>query len=279
MLDVLLQFTQKAGKLMTKNSSTVKSHYKDDSVLSIVTQTDIMISDLFAKTIKKHFSNLNYMIIDEEKIGQYGNDIFKVIDNTDYQFVIDPIDGTIQYTYGHPLYGITIGVYKKGKPLFGIIYMPILEELLYSDSKTAYFVQNAFRRNEIKTMLKPQRSSQSPIAFSNLVTWDLTKDYSGNQILFFNYFSAVSQTAYTLLGKAKCCCIRSNLWDVAGVIPIAECLGMKIFEYTSGKAVDCISPEFFNPDMRMKKKCILCHKQDFEEIRSMISPRSDKFRL
>lgn len=272
MLDILLKFAQKAGKLMAENSSTVKSNYKDNSVLSIVTQTDVMVSDLFAKTIKKHFSNLNYMIIDEEKIGQYGDDIFKAINNTDYQFVIDPIDGTIQYAYAHPLYGITIGVYKKRKPLLGIIYMPVLGELIYSDGKKAYLVKNAFKRNAVQTEIKKQKTSQSPIAFGNLVNWKFTPNYSNSHILFFNYFSAVSQTAYTLLSRAKSCCIRSRLWDVAGVIPIAECVGMKIFEYDSEKPVDYISEEFFHPDMWMKKKCILCHKQDFKEIASWIKP-------
>ena len=171
---------------MAENSSTVKSHYKDDSVLSIVTQTDVMISDLFAQTIKKHFSHLNYMIIDEEKIGQYGDDIFKTINHTDYQFVIDPIDGTIQYAYGHPLYGITIGVYKKRKPLFGIIFMPILGELLYSDGKKAYFVQNPFKKNAVTTVIKKQKTSQSPIAFGNLANWKFNPNYSNSNIFYDN---------------------------------------------------------------------------------------------
>lgn len=273
MLDVLLEFTKKAGNLMNNKNSEIKCCYKDASVLSIVTQTDIMISDLFAKTLKKHFFHLNYMIIDEEKIGQYGDDIFKKIDSTDYQFVIDPIDGTIQYAYGHPLYGITIGVYKKGKPLFGIIYMPVLGELLYSDGNKAYFVQNAYKRNAVKTVIKPKKTSSASIAFARLANWTLSKNYSNSKILFFDYFSAVSQTAYTLLGKAKSCCIRSMIWDVAGVIPIAECVGMKIYEYDNGRAVDCISPEFFKPDMRMKKSCILCHKNDLDEICLMIRPK------
>ena len=75
MIDILLKFTQKAGrklKSMRKNVKTMGN--KDSSVSSLVTQADVYISDIFAKTVKKHFSHLSYMIIDEEKITNYGKD-------------------------------------------------------------------------------------------------------------------------------------------------------------------------------------------------------------
>ena len=80
MIDILLKFTQKAGrklKSMRKNVKTMGN--KDSSVSSLVTQADVYISDIFAKTVKKHFSHLSYMIIDEEKITNYGKDIFNKI--------------------------------------------------------------------------------------------------------------------------------------------------------------------------------------------------------
>ena len=101
MIDVLLDFAQKAGAEMKRRQKNLHlQKNKDKTVCSVVTEVDIFVSDLFAKTIEKHFSTLNYMIIDEEKIEQYGKDIFKKINESEYQFVIDPIDGTILYTNG-----------------------------------------------------------------------------------------------------------------------------------------------------------------------------------
>ena len=113
MIDTLLKFAREAGELMKAKKYDLHSQKnKSSSVESLVTEADIMVSDLFAKTISESFSALDYMIIDEEKISGYGEDIFSEIDKHEYQFVIDPIDGTTQYAGGHPFYGITVGDIK-----------------------------------------------------------------------------------------------------------------------------------------------------------------------
>lgn len=272
MIDVLLDFAQKAGAEMQKRQQNLQlQRNKDKTVCSVVTEADIFVSDLFAETIEKHFSALNYMIIDEEKIEQYGKDIFKKINESEYQFVIDPIDGTILYTNGLPLYGITIGVYKKGKPLIGLIYLPQTRELAYCDKK-AYYVTEAFTENQVITELKPQTHSQSPIIFGHAWKWRLKKGYNIEKALFLNFFSAVSQSIYTLVGKSKAYCMYMHLWDMAGVLPIAQYLGMKIFEYGTDRVYDCISAQYFDDEMMMKKHCILCYPQDYAEICDMVEP-------
>lgn len=275
MLDILLKFTRKAGLLMQSQSCDISSlGCKDASVASIVTKTDIAISDLFAQTVKKNFSKLNYMIIDEEKITQYGDNPFTAINSTEYQFAIDPIDGTIQYANRHPLYGISIGVYKKTKPLYGIIYLPFLRELLYSDGKKAYLVQNAFKRNAVKIELKPKEKSASPIILAGNRFWRLTENYSPSEALVFDYFSAVSHSLYPLTDRAKASCLNCKLWDIAGVMAIAKCLKMNIFAYSDGKICNMITEEFFDTNMQIKKPSLLCHKSDWAKVRSIIKPLS-----
>ena len=274
MIDILLKFTQKAGrklKSMRKNVKTMGN--KDSSVSSLVTQADVYISDIFAKTVKKHFSHLSYMIIDEEKITNYGKDIFNKIKSTEYQFVIDPIDGTIQYANNHPLYGITIGVYKNAKPLMGLIYLPEIEEMIYFDGKKAYYVQNCFKKNEIKTELLPQAKADTSIIFGHPWLWDLTSEFSTDKALFLDYFASVSQCFYSLLSKAKGYCMWLYLWDIAGTLPIAEYLGIKLYKYGSNKACNGISPDFFDSDMGLKDLCVMCHSKDYKEICSMVCPK------
>lgn len=274
MINVLLDFIKTAGFYLKQNQETIKPLLnKDSSVCSVVTQADLYVSDLFEKTLKNNFSDLNYIIIDEEKISKYGDDIFDKINQSEYQFVIDPVDGTIQYANGHCLYGITIGVYKNSKPLIGIIYMPKLNELLYFDGVKAYHVENAFTDKEIKTELLPQSESVAPIAFANQFVWNINNDISASKIVFFNYFSAVSQCFYTLLGKSQALCMKTRLWDISGAIPIANYLGIKIFEYGTKKVYDSISPEYFNKDMSVKNSCIMCYEKNYDEIANLVTPK------
>ncbi len=274
MIDILLEFTKSAGEYLKEQQKTIKPLLnKDSSVCSVVTQADLHVSDLFEKTLQENFSDLNYIIIDEEKISKYGDDIFEKINQSEYQFVIDPVDGTIQYANGHALYGITVGVYKNTKPLIGIIYMPKMNELLYFDGHQAYHVENPFTDSEIKTELLPQTQSYSPIAFANQFIWNINNDLSLSNTAFFNYFSAVSQCFYTLIGKSKALCMKTCLWDIAGTIPIANYLGLKIFEYGSKKICDSISPECFNTNMSIKNPCIMCYPNNYDEIAKLVTPK------
>lgn len=278
MMDVLLDFARQAGELMENRQQEMHSlGNKDASVASVVTETDVKISDLFEQTVQTHFNKLNYMIIDEEKITRYHGDIFDKIAQTDYQFVIDPIDGTVQYANQHPLYGVTIGVYRKGKPWLGLIYMPKLRELVYDDGDKAYHVADVFTDNAVKTELKPlsEKQALTPIIFGHSWYWHTTPQFSTGRALFLNYFSAVSQTFYPLVGTAKAYCMHLHLWDIAGTMALAQYLGLKIFEYDSDRIYDSLSPEYFTEDMHTQKPCVLCRPQDLAEIRELIEPNFD----
>ena len=274
MIDVLLEFAKKAGAEMKKGRKHLRAlGNKDQSVSSLVTTTDIAVSDLFARTIKKHFSHLKYMIIDEETISKYGDDVFKAVDDTEYQFAIDPVDGTVQYAYGHPLYGVSVGIYKNARPYMGLIYLPELNELIYCDAEKVYRVDNAFKRNEIRTEITAENRSYAPIVFMHPWLWNLTKDFSTKKALLFSYYSAVSSTFYTLTGQARACGLYCSLWDMAGAWPVAEKLGLFLREYANGKIYDGISPDLFKPNMMQQKHCLLCKPEDYEEVSSLIEPR------
>ncbi len=46
-------------------------------------------------------------------------------------WVIDPLDGTTNFTRGIPLWGISIGLLYKGTPVFGFVRMPMLRQSFY----------------------------------------------------------------------------------------------------------------------------------------------------
>ena len=277
MIDILLNFAKKAGNEIKKSQKNIeKICNKDSSLASVVTKTDIFISDLFTKTIEKNFSHLNYMIIDEEKISQYKNNIFEAVKNSEYQFVIDPIDGTIQFANQHPLYGISIGVYKNAQPYMGIIYLPEINQLIYCDGQKVYKLLNAFKKNQIKEELSAKKQADVPIIFAHNWAWEVTENFSFDKGLLFNYFSAVSQSYYALTGQAKAYCMHLRLWDIAGTLPIAYCLGLKVFEYGTENVYNEISDKYFTPDLHTKKHCVLCYPADYENICEIVKPRQYK---
>ena len=158
----------------------------------------------------------------------------------------------------------------------GILYMPELNELAYFDGNKAYRVQNVFKKNQYKEELIPNKRGNKNIIFAHNWAWNITENFSFEKGLIFNYFSAVSQSYYTVIGKAKSYCLHLRLWDIAGTIPIAYYLGMKIFEYGTSKVYDEISEEYFTADLHTKKHCVLCYPADYNDICEIVSPRDYK---
>jgi myo-inositol-1(or 4)-monophosphatase len=59
----------------------------------------------------------------------YGEEGFRGDDTSEFQWVIDPIDGTVNYFYGIPHFSISIALRRAGRIIVGVIYDPARDEL------------------------------------------------------------------------------------------------------------------------------------------------------
>ena len=85
----------------------------------VLTQTDLEIGQFIIAKIKEVYPDHN--IIDEEA-GVINN-------NSEYTWVIDPIDGTSNFASGVPLYGIMIGLLEEATPIAGGFALPTFDEI------------------------------------------------------------------------------------------------------------------------------------------------------
>lgn len=88
---------------------------------SLVTQYDKWADAELSDRIKKAFPD--HGILSEEAEH--------VFPGTPWCWVIDPIDGTTNFTRGVPLWGISLGLLYKGTPVFGHVYIPTLDQHFY----------------------------------------------------------------------------------------------------------------------------------------------------
>ncbi len=119
----ILEFAQtttlRVGKQLMQDFGQVQASQKADG--SLVTQADhwadLEIRDAIASTFS------GYGILSEE-----GNKIFP---NTEWCWVIDPLDGTTNFTRGIPIWSISLGLLYQGTPVFGYVYVPPLNEAFH----------------------------------------------------------------------------------------------------------------------------------------------------
>jgi myo-inositol-1(or 4)-monophosphatase len=104
----------KFGKIKTISSKT-----RND----ILTEADLKSEKIILGMIGQKFPGHNIL---SEEIGRKND--FK----SEYLWVIDPLDATVNYVSGIPLFSVSIGLIKSGKPILGVVFAPYLKELFYA---------------------------------------------------------------------------------------------------------------------------------------------------
>lgn len=121
MLNIAVRAARNAGKIILRASedlSRVEASQKgtNDLVTNIDKEAEVAIRDTILKSYPEH------AIIGEELGLQEGKD-------ADYQWVVDPLDGTTNFVKGIPHYAVSIALKVKGRVEQAVVYDPIRDEL------------------------------------------------------------------------------------------------------------------------------------------------------
>jgi len=71
-------------------------------------------------------------------IGEEGNDVNP---GSDWQWILDPIDGTTWFALGLPRFGTLVALLEEGEPVLGVIHLPITNEAVYASSGAGCWYQ------------------------------------------------------------------------------------------------------------------------------------------
>ena len=103
-----------------------KSRYEDASVkvehkgpIDLVTEVDIECEKLVTEAIAERFPS--HGILAEEGT--------ELENSSDYLWIVDPLDGTTNFAHGVPIFCVSIALVKQGKPVIGVAYDPLRDEL------------------------------------------------------------------------------------------------------------------------------------------------------
>ncbi len=268
MIEEIKRFIKEAGaySLEKRHREEHQYNYKQDgeAARSLVTEVDLEISRRFKQFVEQQFFDLNCIIIDEESVSAYEENVFDLVEGSDYQFVIDPIDGTINYAADIPLYGISIGVLKKGKPWRGFLYAPALGELVYTDGEKVYF-----EKGEEVRQLAEKEFSSSKVVLAHQWDIDIFDNHFAGRLIVEDYFSAVVNLMFFALGRVKGVFARAYIWDLSAAMAICRVLGAGFFDYETGGEMTAFSREFFENSCKSKKLHIVCFPEELERVKSV----------
>jgi myo-inositol-1(or 4)-monophosphatase len=94
-----------------------------EGINNLVTEADHASEKAIIQTIKENFPD--HFILSEEA-GE-------IIVDSQYKWIIDPIDGTVNYAHGIPICAVSIGVEFQGEMVMGAVYNPFLKEFYLAE--------------------------------------------------------------------------------------------------------------------------------------------------
>tara|TARA_Y100001958_G_C21027298_1_gene401607 strand:+ start:59 stop:799 length:741 start_codon:yes stop_codon:yes gene_type:complete len=207
-LNIMIKATEKASKILIRDFGEIeKLQVSKKGPNDFVTNSDLKTEKILIEELQK--ARPNYSIISEESGVQNNKDK----KNT---WIIDPIDGTVNFLHGIPHFAISIALRSNNEIISGLTFDPIKNEMFYAEKNSgAYFNNQRIRvskKNKINDCLfvsgnKIKEEIDLPLRKSGCAALDMAYVASGR---YDGYFQN-----------------NLNLWDIAaGIILVQEAGGI-----------------------------------------------------
>ncbi len=115
--EIIIGIAQEAGAHALAGFGVAEGTHKYDG--SLVTCYDAQCEQLIRDRLREHFPG--HTVFGEE-MG------FEGPEDNDWIWYLDPIDGTSNYVFGLPVWGVSIGLAQHGRPVAGAFFMPMSDE-------------------------------------------------------------------------------------------------------------------------------------------------------
>ncbi len=249
MIDDIIEISKSAGSIIKEGfGTTFKIEYKTNES-NLVTEIDKASEELITNFIKEKYPS--HSILAEE-----GGDVRK---NSEYLWVVDPLDGTTNFAHGLPIFSVSIGVQKNGETIAGVVY-DVMRDIVFSAEKG----NGAFANSD-----KINVSNVNKLEHSLLVT-GFPYNVAENPEGAFERFTILTKKSRGMrrLGSAAIdfCYLASGVfdgfwevhlhpWDICAGKLIAEEAGGIVTDF-EGNSIDIFSKKILSTNNKIHKQII-----------------------
>lgn len=221
-LEIAIEAARAAGKIQRDRSQSI-GRISSKGLRDLVTEIDILCEQEVIRIIKKSFPDHQFLA--EESGASEAS-------SSSSKWIIDPLDGTINYAHGFPCYCVSIGLEHEGEIIVGVVYNPNLDELFVAE-KGKGATLNAVPIS-VSTIPKLEESllvtGFTPEVVHSLDdNIDIFRDFMKASQAVRRPGSAALDLCYTAMGRFEGFWeLKLNAWDVAAGYLIMEEAGGKV---------------------------------------------------
>jgi len=122
---------RKAGEYLKKNLYS-RHDVRFKGEIDIVTEADQQAESMIIAAIHKQYPD--HDILAEESPATNTGSL--------YRWIIDPLDGTTNYSHGYPVFCVSIALEWEGNCILGVVFNPMLEEMFVAEKGQGAFLNN-----------------------------------------------------------------------------------------------------------------------------------------
>lgn len=243
---VAVKAAEEAGKiLMGHFGKGLKVRNKGSGIRDLVTQVDMESNKKIMSLLKKAFPD--YGILSEELPEEKSDSGFR--------WIIDPLDGTHNFIYGLPIFGVSIALERDEKVVLGVINLPYEKKMFVAERGKGSFLNG----KRIRVSKRGMKEAMVIFGGKGNNTERTAKIMSGIRKVVFEVRglgAATVQHAYVAMGKADIYIDMENKpWDNAAGFLLVEEAGGRVSDF-SGKPWDVNTMPFVVSNGRVHEEIL-----------------------
>lgn len=161
LIEVMMKAARKGARVLSRDFGEVENlQVSRKGPADFVTHADKMAEEKIFESLRIDRPGYQYLM---EERG--------VVDGTDktHRFIIDPLDGTLNFMHGNPHFAISIGIEREGVLHAGVIYDLMRDEMFFAESGHGAFLLDS--RGAEKRLRVPNRSNFDECVIATGMPW------------------------------------------------------------------------------------------------------------
>jgi len=223
MIELAIRAAREAGAIL-QDFAARGFQIENKGRINLVTEADLASERHIKELISSHYPT-HHILAEESGASSHSS-----VD--EYCWIIDPLDGTTNFSHGFPCYAVSIGIEYKGRSVAGVIYDPSRDEMFAAERGAGATCNGEkIRVSEIETLERALVVSGFPYDVRERM-----EEYLPAWREFLNHAQGVRRLGAAAIDMACIACGRMdgfwenglNAWDVAAGWVIIEEAGGRV---------------------------------------------------
>jgi len=223
-LDFAIETARGAGNILMQHFGNIAQIERKSSNIDLLTIADTESEAFILEKINSVYPN-HHIISEESTLRE---------SNSEYRWVIDPLDGTTNFVHNLPVFAVSIGLQYKKETILGVVYNPAVDKCFWAENNGgAYLNENPIHTTSTDTLSNSLLVTGFPYIHDDLWEkgFDLFKEFYSKTQGIRRFGAAALDFCFVAMGRFE------GFWEF-GLQPWDVCAGALILSEAGGKVSD-----------------------------------------